>query len=75
VTSLTSDDIGRMRDQVFFQGPEGKRRVTRFWLLLLLYPHSLPVGPSSGSVARCTLADAPSTAARNPLLPFRSVAR
>jgi hypothetical protein len=38
-------------------------------------PHSTPVGPSAGSVARCTLTWAPSSADRNPLCLFRSVAQ
>jgi uncharacterized hydrophobic protein (TIGR00271 family) len=30
------DDIARMRDQLFFEGPDLGRRLSRFWLLLLL---------------------------------------
>lgn len=36
VTSVTQVDIEQMRDQVFFEGPERKRRLSRYWLLLLL---------------------------------------
>jgi len=36
VTSVTQIDIEQMRDQVFFEGPERKRRLSRYWLLLLL---------------------------------------
>jgi len=35
VTSLTHVDIEQMRDQVFFDGPERNRRLSRYWLLLL----------------------------------------
>src|ERR1700730_4460812 len=38
-------------------------------------PHSCPVGPSAGSVARWTLASAPCSGVRNPLWPLRSVAQ
>ena len=34
-SSLTQLDIQQMRDQVFFEGPERKRRLSRYWLLLL----------------------------------------
>lgn len=33
---LTATDVTRMRDQLFFEGPEINRRLTRFWLLLPL---------------------------------------
>ncbi len=35
VTGLAQDDITRMRDQLFFEGPERNRRLGRVWLLLL----------------------------------------
>ena len=35
VTGLAHPDITRMRDQLFFDGPERNRRLNRFWLLLL----------------------------------------
>ena len=50
MASLT-DDIGRMRDQVFFEGPEGKRRMTTFWLLLLLSAVIASAGVVSDSTA------------------------
>ena len=50
MTSHT-DDIGRMRDQVFFEGPEGKRRMTTFWLLLLLSAVIASAGVVSDSTA------------------------
>ena len=33
---VTDDDIQRMRDQLFFEGPEERRRLSRFWILLVL---------------------------------------
>ena len=36
MTGLAPDDITRMRDQLFFDGPERNRRLSRFWLLLLV---------------------------------------
>jgi uncharacterized hydrophobic protein (TIGR00271 family) len=36
VLRVTEADIGRMRDQLFFEGPEEGRRFSRFWILLLL---------------------------------------
>ena len=51
MTGLTYDDIGRMRDQVFFEGPEARRRVTRFWLLLLLSAVIASAGVVSDSTA------------------------
>jgi len=36
VTSLTQPDLKQMRDQVFFEGPERNRRLSRYWWLLLL---------------------------------------
>jgi hypothetical protein len=40
-----------MRDQVFFEGPEGKRRLTRFWLLPLLSAVIASAGVVSDSTA------------------------
>ena len=36
MTGLAQVDIARMRDQLFFEGPERNRRLSRFWLLLPL---------------------------------------
>jgi uncharacterized hydrophobic protein (TIGR00271 family) len=36
VPSVVQSDIVRMRDQVFFEGPEIGRRLSRFWMLLAL---------------------------------------
>ena len=35
MSGLTDVDIKRMRDQLFFEGPERGRRLSRYWLLLL----------------------------------------
>jgi uncharacterized hydrophobic protein (TIGR00271 family) len=51
VTSLTQGDIKQMRDQVFFEGPERKRRLSRFWLLLLLSAVIATAGVVSDSTA------------------------
>lgn len=34
--TVTAADIGRMRDQLFFEGAERNRRLSRFWVLLVL---------------------------------------
>ena len=34
--SVKSSDIARMRDQLFFEGPAAGRKVSRYWLLLIL---------------------------------------
>jgi hypothetical protein len=36
MSGLTNADITRMRDQLFFEGPERNRRLSRYWLLLPL---------------------------------------
>jgi uncharacterized hydrophobic protein (TIGR00271 family) len=36
VIGVAHADIKRMRDQVFFEGPERSRRLSRYWLLLVL---------------------------------------
>lgn len=51
VTSLTPGDIERMRGQVFFEGAERKRRLSRFWLLLLLSAVIASAGVVSDSTA------------------------
>ena len=35
LTGPAQDDVARMRDQLFFEGPERNQRLSRFWLLLL----------------------------------------
>ena len=51
VTSLTRADIEQMRDQVFFEGPERNRRLSRYWLLLLLSAVIATAGVVSDSTA------------------------
>ena len=50
-TSLTQVDIKQMRDQVFFEGPERQRRLSRYWLLLLLSAVIATAGVVSDSTA------------------------
>jgi uncharacterized hydrophobic protein (TIGR00271 family) len=50
-SSVTHVDIEQMRDQVFFEGPERKRRLSRFWLLLLLSAVIATAGVVSDSTA------------------------
>jgi uncharacterized hydrophobic protein (TIGR00271 family) len=49
-TSVTTSDIERMRDAVFFDGPEASRKFSRFWILLAL----ASVIASAGVVADST---------------------
>jgi len=51
VTTLTPGDIEQMRGQVFFEGPERKRRLSRYWLLLLLSAVIATAGVVSDSTA------------------------
>jgi hypothetical protein len=51
VTSLTQPDLKQMRDQVFFEGPQRNRRLSRFWLLLLLSAVIATAGVVSDSTA------------------------
>ncbi len=51
VTGLAQDDVTRMRDQLFFEGPERSRRLSRFWLLLLLSTVIASAGVVSDSTA------------------------
>jgi len=51
VASLAQDDLQRMRDQLFFEGPERNRRLSRFWLLLPLSAIIASAGVVSDSTA------------------------
>ena len=51
VTGLAQGDIARMRDQLFFEGPERNRRLSRFWLLLPLSAVIASAGVVSDSTA------------------------
>jgi uncharacterized hydrophobic protein (TIGR00271 family) len=44
-------DVARIRDQVFFEGPERGRRLSRFWMLLLLAAVIASAGVVSDSTA------------------------
>ena len=48
---LSEVDIQRMRDQLFFEGPERNRRLSRYWLLLPLAAVTAPAGVVSDSTA------------------------
>jgi uncharacterized hydrophobic protein (TIGR00271 family) len=51
VPGLTEKDVARMRDQLFFEGPERPRRLSRFWLLLILAAVIAAAGIVSDSTA------------------------
>jgi uncharacterized hydrophobic protein (TIGR00271 family) len=51
VTGVAHVDIQRMRDQVFFEGPERSRRLSRYWLLLVLSAVIASAGVVSDSTA------------------------
>ena len=51
MTGLAQVDITRMRDQLFFEGPERNRRLSRFWLLLPLAAVIASAGVVSDSTA------------------------
>ena len=51
MASLAQDDLQRMRDQLFFEGPERNRRLSRFWLLLPLSAVIASAGVVSDSTA------------------------
>ena len=48
---VTQADISRMRDQVFFEGAERSRRLSRYWLLLVLSTVIASAGVVSNSTA------------------------
>ncbi len=48
---VSSDDIVRMRAGLFFEGTDVRRRVTRFWLLLVLSAIIASAGVASDSTA------------------------
>jgi uncharacterized hydrophobic protein (TIGR00271 family) len=51
VSGLAESDIKRMRDQLFFEGPERNRRLSRYWLLLPLSAVIASAGVVSDSTA------------------------
>ncbi len=48
---LGQDDLARMRNQLFFEGPEIRRQLSRFWLLLILSTVIAAAGVVSDSTA------------------------
>jgi uncharacterized hydrophobic protein (TIGR00271 family) len=50
-TGLRDDDIQRMRDELFFEGPQRGRRLSRYWLLLILAAIIASAGVVSDSTA------------------------
>ncbi len=51
MTGLTEKDVARMRDELFFEGPQRARRLSRYWLLLLLAAVIATAGVVSDSTA------------------------
>jgi uncharacterized membrane protein len=51
VLSVTAVDIARMRVQLFFEGPDRSRRVSRFWVLLVLAAVIAAAGVTADSTA------------------------
>src|SRR2546421_10301135 len=51
MTDLSEVDIQRMRDQLFYEGPERGRRLSRYWLLLPLAAVIASAGVVSDSTA------------------------
>jgi uncharacterized hydrophobic protein (TIGR00271 family) len=51
MTGLTQDDLVRMRSQLFFEGPDVRRRLSRYWLLLPLSTVIAAAGVVSDSTA------------------------
>ncbi|MEI6701184.1 MAG: TIGR00341 family protein [Actinomycetota bacterium] len=51
MTGLQQSDLQRVRDQLFFEGPDLRRRLTRYWLLLPLSAVIAAAGVVSDSTA------------------------
>jgi len=51
MSGLTQDDIQRMRGELFIEGPEARRRLSRYWLLLPLSAVIASAGVVSDSTA------------------------
>lgn len=51
MAAVTAADLVRMRDQLFTEGPHTKRKLTRFWMLLLLAAVIAAAGVVSDSTA------------------------
>ncbi len=48
---ITSDDLERMRGQLFFEGPDVRSRLSKFWLLLTLAAVIAAAGIAGDSTA------------------------
>lgn len=48
---ITTDDVTRMRNQLLFEGPDRGRRLSRFWLLLILASVIAAAGVAGDSTA------------------------
>ena len=55
VTSLTQVDIMQMRDQVFFEGTERNRRLSRYWLPASELLDSPLLIAAGGGCTACTM--------------------
>src|SRR5689334_4348500 len=64
-------DVARIRDQVFFEGPERGRRLSRFWTLLLIAAVIASAGVVSNSTATARFLSGGSEAARGRNEPVR----
>jgi uncharacterized hydrophobic protein (TIGR00271 family) len=51
IKGLAQEDLARMRDQLFFEGVERPRRLSRYWLLLILSAVIASAGVVSDSTA------------------------
>jgi uncharacterized hydrophobic protein (TIGR00271 family) len=51
VFDLVADDVSRMRDQLFFEGPKARHKLSRFWVLLVLAAIIAGAGVVSDSTA------------------------
>jgi uncharacterized hydrophobic protein (TIGR00271 family) len=51
VPSITTTDLSRMRDHLFFDGPDASRKQSRFWVLLVLATIIASAGVAGDSTA------------------------
>ncbi|MEZ5295179.1 MAG: DUF389 domain-containing protein, partial [Ilumatobacteraceae bacterium] len=51
IPALAAQDVDAMRESVFFEGPEAGRKLTRFWILLLLAATIAAAGVVADSTA------------------------
>jgi uncharacterized membrane protein len=48
---MVTDEIRRMRDAVFFEGPDVRQRLSRFWILIVLASVIAAAGIAANSTA------------------------